>query len=176
MESLRGALVPGLPGQWRIGCHPLSRPPAHAKAGGRRHMNSRSVPAAASWSSADRGSGSTERCAPLGCRGRDLGAGGWPRQGTTPTLTWVRLGEIPVGGRSGREEPQFGGNIHCSYHLLLSFSSQLPSKTQFCFFPLLPFEEKPAAGCLLCSAKSSYEPFYKKIRVRRGILLKRDAF
>lgn len=83
---------------------------------------------------------------------------------------------MTVGGRSGREDPHFGGNIHHSYHLLLGFGSQFHLKIQCCFFPLLSFEEKLAAGPLPCSARSCYEPFSKRVRVRRGVLLERASF
>lgn len=139
---------------------------------GCRHMNSGSVPAAAPCPAL-----LTAPAAPsaplLRLLGTDLGTltrMASDRDSANPHVSLAR------GNIHGRGEPRFGGNIHCFYHLLLSFGNKFPLKTQFCFFPLLPFEEKAVAGCLLCSAKSSYETFSKKIRVRRGILLKRDAF
>lgn len=80
-----------------------------------------------------------------------------------------------MGGRGGREDPWFGGNIHRSYHSLLSVGSQFHLKTQCCFFPLFPFDKKLVAGSLPCAARSCYEPFSERVRVRRGVLLKRAA-
>jgi len=43
-------------------------------------------------------------------------------------------------------------------------------------FPLFPFDEKLASGSLSCSARSCYDPFSKRVRVRKGALLKEAAF
>lgn len=170
MERLTGTLVPGLGAQWRMGRRPCLAP-RRWQGGRAAHMNSGSVPAGP-FQRLSRPSAHSP--APPA---RDRGAATRMASGRDSANPHVSPCWGNAHGRgSGREEPHLGGNVHRFYHLLLSFDSQFPLKTHFCVFPLLPFEEKPAAGCLLCSAKSSYELFSKKIRVRRGILLKRDAF
>lgn len=79
---------------------------------------------------------------------------------------------------TGKREGRAPGWGKCAplLSLLLSFGSQFPLKTQFCVFPLLPFEEKSAAGCLLCSAKRSYELFFQKNKGKKRDITKKRCF
>lgn len=157
-ESLRGTLVPRAARtmkNWRA-TPSLAPQLMPRRAAGRRQMNSRSVPAAARPGPAKRESPAAQS-APLRAPsaeeetwGQKDGLGRGEHQSSSESIS----GGIPAGGRSGREDPRFGGNIHHSYHSVLSFGSQFHLKTQCRFFPLFSFEEKVAAGSLPSSARS----------------------
>lgn len=178
-ESLRGTLVPRTGRtmrNWRA-TPSLSPQLMPRQAAGRRQMNSRSVPAAARPGPAKRVSGSAECPAPCAvCRGRDLGAKGWPRKGRASIFKWVYLGEIPVGGRGGREDPRVGGNIHCSYHSLLSFGSQFHLKTQCCFFSSVPLWQKASGRISALFCQELLWAFFRKSEGKKRVITKKSCF
>lgn len=174
MESLRGALVPGLPGQWRILCHPLSLPPAHARAGGCQHMNSRSVPAAQLCPGpAGRGSGSSECSTPRS--GRDLrqqdGLGKGQQQPSCESIWGNARGR---GNREGRA-PGWG-----KYPPLLSFAPQLWQPISFenpvLLFSSAPLWRKTSGRMSAAFCQEQLWAFFQKNKGKKRDITKKRCF